>query len=106
MNQILEVFINLCFLTVLVVGFFSFLFSNLWYRKEGKSEYYRAWQESVVGWFLSSCWFLGNGGYWYHIFKRKDRIKNTIDNDEQLGWLSYENRRHMDLTSERLGPSH
>jgi hypothetical protein len=100
---ILEVFINLCFLTILVVGFFSFLFSNFFINH--RDTLYNATMETIVGCIVAGSWFVGNAVYWHRIFTRKDRIKQMIEEDEQLGWLSYDSR-HKDLTSERLAKSH
>ena len=81
------------------VGFFTFFFSFLRHNNE---ELYEGWYETIVGWLSFFVWFFGNGIYWHTIFARKERIKEIIDKDEQLGWLSYNIGKKKDLNFERV----
>ena len=81
------------------VGFFTFFFSFL---KHNNEELYEGWYETIVGWLSFFVWFFGNGIYWRTIFTRKERIKEIIDKDEQLGWLSYNTGKKKDLSFERV----
>lgn len=87
---VLEDFINTCFLTVLAVGVAAFGFA---WALRNYPNVYKENVESVVGGGMFLAWLIGNYSYWNGIFLSKELIKKTIEEDEQIGWLKFKERK-------------
>jgi len=95
---ILESYIYSCFVTVLVAGATTFLFSWLftysndpYIYDEHSGDVSRdiGFIESIIGWGAFAIWALGNYFYWSDMLGRIDLVTHAIAEDEQLGWLKY-----------------
>jgi hypothetical protein len=113
----LDAFINANFIIIMVVGMVIFLFSYFAYidvrnghvhwvnndddtdenavgypRYTAGDNLYSRDVETAVGISLTGLWIVGNMYFWSRVAERVMRTTAEIQQDEQLGWLTYRKR--------------